>query len=306
MTDEDAMIAHLALRIHEAGLDGPPEAIGIGDDAAVLRLAGSLVTSVDVVVEGIHADFSLTGVDDFGWRAASAALSDLAGMGVSPVGMLLSVVTPNLDELDVLYDGVIAAALQAACPILGGDLSRGAIWSVSVTVFGDDQGRGFVTRSGAQQGNALYVTGPLGASAAGLRFLRSGAELTNEQIGVAIAAHARPVPRLAEGMAARSVGVTAMCDLSDGLGIDLDRLARSSKVGIRLTTVPVAPLATETEALGGGDDYELLIATDAPEALELEFSRLGLRAPIRIGTCSDQVEERLLRGQTFEASGWRH
>ena len=306
MTDEDSMITRLALRIQEAGVGASPDVVGIGDDAAVLQLSGSLVTSVDVVVEGIHADLSLTTLADFGWRAVSAALSDLAGMGVSPIGMLLSVVTPNLDDLDGLYDGVIAAALEASCPVLGGDLSRGPLWSVSVTVLGDDHGLGSVTRSGASPEDALYVTGPLGSAAAGLRLLRSGAKGADDSVGAAINAHARPVPRLAEGLAARSAGVSAMCDLSDGLGIDLDRFARSSNVGIRLTSVPCAPLASETEALGGGDDYELLIATNAPDILEATFSALGLRAPIRIGTCSSQVEDRLLGDRTFEASGWRH
>ncbi len=306
MTDEDAMITHLTMRINAAGLGGPSEAIGLGDDAAILPISGSLVTSVDVVVEGVHADFAMTSLADFGWRAVSAALSDLAGMGVSPVGLLVSVVTPNLDDLDILYDGMIAAAQSAACPILGGDLSRGALWSVSVTVLGDDLGLGYVTRRAARPGDALFVTGPLGASAAGLRILRSGAMASDSLELAAVNAHARPMPRLAEGLAAHAAGVSAMCDLSDGLGIDLDRLARSSEVGIRLTSVPVAPLATETEALGGGDDYELLIATSAPDALQVEFSKRGLRVPIRIGTCSDQPEERLLSGRRFEASGWRH
>ena len=97
-----------------------------------------------------------------------------------------------------------------------------------------------------------------------------------------------------------------MIDISDGLGLDLDRLARASKVGVALIDVPVAEGATGDEALGGGEDYELIIVTGDPEELRRVFLQEGLALPIEIGTTVRDPSTRTLRGETFVASGFRH
>jgi thiamine monophosphate kinase len=97
-----------------------------------------------------------------------------------------------------------------------------------------------------------------------------------------------------------------MMDLSDGLGLDLHRLARASSVGVVLDRVPVAEGATEAEALGGGEDYELLVAAPDEAALVARFARVGLRDPIRIGTCSADPEERRIGNDPFPPSGYQH
>jgi len=107
-------------------------------------------------------------------------------------------------------------------------------------------------------------------------------------------------------MAARGAGVHAMMDLSDGLGLDLHRLADASGVGFELSDVPVADGANFDEAISGGEDYELLIATDDVARLRLVFVDRGLRAPLAIGTVVKDRATRTLRGEAFERRGWQH
>jgi thiamine-monophosphate kinase len=305
MTEDDALAEFTAL-VSAAGLGGGAGTLGIGDDAAVMPVDGSLVTSVDVVVEGVHADFRLTSLEDFGWRAVGAALSDLAAMGVLPIGLLSSVVTPDLSRFSELGAGILGGAKEASCPILGGDVSQGPLWSVSITVFGQTNGASVVRRSGARAGDTLFVTGPLGGAARGLELLRQGTLAERDHDVEAILKHRRPTPLLQAGVVARSANVHAMCDLSDGLGLDLDRLAKASGVGIVVHHVPVFAEASEAQALGGGDDYELLIATSDPEGLVQAFLSAGLSAPTEIGACVADQAVRELRGEELRASGWKH
>jgi thiamine-monophosphate kinase len=179
---------------------------------------------------------------------------------------------------------------------VGGDLARGTQLVVAVSITGSVDGQP-VLRSGASPGDTLFVTGPLGASAAAWRDLRAGGAGT---------AHRRPRARLAEGAAARRAGATAMIDLSDGLGLDLRRLADASGVGVVVDAVPAAPGATGDDAIGGGEDYELLFAGPDAAAVRAAFEAEGLRAPLAIGHCtSDPAERRLAEGPLPEA-GWEH
>jgi thiamine-monophosphate kinase len=146
------------------------------------------------------------------------------------------------------------------------------------------------------------VTGALGRSAAGLRRRRNGAPLDDELV----VAHRRPWPRLSEGIAARSAGASAMMDLSDGIGLDLHRLADASKVGFELDEIPVAQGATPEEALSGGEDYELLIVTNDPSRLRMIFLDRGLRAPLTIGRVVADPTVRTCRGEVFERRGFQH
>jgi thiamine-monophosphate kinase len=139
--------------------------------------------------------------------------------------------------------------------------------------------------------------------------LRSGARVEgpeSEAAAAAILAHRRPLARIAEGVMARKAGATAAIDVSDGLSIDLHRLASASGVGFELDEVPVASAATRDEALGGGDDYELILATPDPEGLQRAFTGAGLRAPIVLGRCVADPKVRLLGGSPLALSGWEH
>jgi thiamine-monophosphate kinase len=166
------------------------------------------------------------------------------------------------------------------------------------------------------------VTGPLGSSSAGLRILRAGVSETESEAASGtesaaaseaesanrslVQAHRRPVARLAEGETARRAGATAAIDISDGLAADVRHLADASGVGIELDHVPAAKGATEDEALGGGEDYELIIATADPDGLVAAFASAGLRVPIAIGRCTADPGERTLAGSDLPHLGWRH
>jgi thiamine-monophosphate kinase len=121
-------------------------------------------------------------------------------------------------------------------------------------------------------------------------------------------AYRRPVARLREGEAARTADAHAMIDVSDGLALDLHRLADASGVGFDLASVPVATGATLEEALGGGEDYELLVAVagDKADALSTTFEVAGLRRPVLIGHLIDDPSVRLLQGEPLARAGWQH
>jgi thiamine-monophosphate kinase len=263
---------------------------------------GQAVISTDVAVLGVHLDTELFPLEDLGFKAVAAAVSDLAAMGARVRAAVVAVTAPPGTDLEELHRGMADASIVTNCPIVGGDLAQGRDVSVAVTVMGECPGRGAVYRSGAKAGDEILVTGPLGRSAAGLRRRREGAPLSDELV----VAHRRPWPRLSEGMAARGAGAHAMMDLSDGLGLDLHRLCDASNVGFALRDVPIADGATYEEAVAGGEDYELLITTDDAARLRLIFVDRGLREPITIGTIVEDRSSRTLRGEDFERRGWQH
>jgi thiamine-monophosphate kinase len=321
-----------------AGRTAPPGEIWIGDDAALVADSGGrpVLLATDLVVAGVHVDLDLCSLADLGFKAVMVTVSDLAAMGGRPDHLLVSVAAPPGTDLDELGAGVAEAAAATGCIVVGGDLSTAPVVMVSVAAVGSlppgpeqgvegvvSPGHGVLTRSGARAGDSLFVTGPLGSSSAGLRILQAGvSEAGVSEVESAtglsslVQAHRRPVARLAEGEAARLARATAAIDISDGLAADIRHLADASGVGIALDHVPVATGATGDEALGGGEDYELIIATADPDGLVAAFEsgRLesggfesgGLRVPIGIGRCTADPEERTLAGGELPHLGWRH
>lgn len=257
----------------------------LGDDCALLApVSGALAVSTDLSVEDVHFRRTWLSLEEIGWRAAASALSDLAGEGAAPVGLLAAVTVPrDTHEADVveLMRGVGAAAAAVDADVLGGDLSTGPAWSVAVTVLGRAQRP--VTRAGATEGDGVWVTGALGGARAALQAWRRGVE----PAPAARQAFAHPEPRIAAGRWLAEHGARAMLDLSDGLGGDAGHLAAASGVALELSLdrVPVAPDAVaEARLLGmspalfaaeGGEDYELLVA------LPSEFSPAQAEAFVR-------------------------
>ncbi len=226
-------------------LPPPPDGdVWVGDDAAVVSMPGGerLLFAADCVVEGVHFDLDLVRPADVGWKALAVNVSDIAAMGGRPLQAVVTVVGAGGDLLDELMGGLAEAAVAFGCDVVGGDLSSGSCIVVSVAITGTPGDRGAVLRSRARAGDLIYVTGPLGRSAAGLRALQAGQRTGrgDETVDGLIAAHRRPVARVAEGLAAAAAGATAMIDISDGLGIDLDHLATASAIGVALEAVPVA------------------------------------------------------------------
>ena len=249
--------------------------MGPGDDAAVL--AGGWVVSTDLSIENVHFRTEWLSHGDVGFRAAAAALSDLAAMAAEPVGVLVSLAVPDEPERDALaievYAGAAEAAEASGAAVLGGDLTRSpGPWIVDVAVVG--RAKPPVLRSGAAPGDAVWVTGTLGASAAAVRMWRAG-HVPSDRLR---AAFRRPTPRIPEALWLRDrAGARALVDLSDGLAGDAGHVAAASGVGIALDreAVPVARAAVEAlgseealdAALRGGEDYELLVVVP-PGALD--------------------------------------
>jgi thiamine-monophosphate kinase len=279
----------------------------VGDDAAVLRPPeGDLLLCIDGVVQGVHFDLGLVAVRGVGWRAMVASLSDVAAMAGRPWRAVASVVAPAGTDVEDLLSGVAEAADRYRCPLVGGDLSTGQALTVSIAVTGSSKKP--VLRSGARPGDSVYVTGPLGGSAAGLRLLRSARGPSEEGGNPSgpIQRYLRPEARVEEGLAAAAGGARAMIDVSDGLALDLTRLAEASGVGLRLEEVPVAAGARPEDALGGGDDYELAFAAPDPAAVRAAFEERGLPEPVLVGSCTRDPTERLLQGRPLQPLGWEH
>jgi thiamine-monophosphate kinase len=308
VTGEFVAIGRLARHLPPQTVNGVSRGeVWIGDDAAVLRTPTRpwTVLAADAVVDGVHADLRLTTLQDLGWKALTCNLSDVAAMGADPGHALVTVAGPAGTDLEALYEGLGSAATIYGCPVVGGDLTNAPVLVVSVAVTGTADGPP-VLRSGGRAGDGIWVTGPLGASAAGLRLLRGGsgrAPVAPEDMAL-VDAHARPVPRLAEGRAARAAGATAMIDVSDGLGADLGHLADASGIGFELDEVPVAAGATRAEALAGGEDYELVFTAADPARVVDAFA--SLRRPTQIGRCVGDPQRRVIGTEQLLAWGWQH
>jgi thiamine-monophosphate kinase len=256
---------------------GPGSApVGIGDDAAVvnLRPSASLVATADALVEDVHFRWSWSSPADVGWKSVVVNVSDLAAMGAEPRWMLVTLGAPpdtSEERLKALYGGVDEACREYGCELVGGDTVRTPTVVIAVTALGEIHGEP-LRRSGAEPGDVLAVTGPLGKAAAGLNLLMSGDPTKGPPSDAlrCIDAHRRPAARVAEGGALQRAAAHAAMDVSDGLASDVRRLAEASGVGIEIESVPVAPEAqriadargwdARAMALGGGEDMELLAA----------------------------------------------
>jgi thiamine-monophosphate kinase len=244
---------------------------GVEDDAAIV---GELVVTQDSLVEGVHFRLDWISFRDLGYRAAAVNISDLSASGAEPEALVVSLAAPPetlVQDVVELYEGV----REAGAAVVGGDTTRADRLFLTVTAIGPS-GR-VPGRGGAEAGDALVVTGPLGAAGAAFRERR----------------YVRPPIRTAEGKRLSRVA-SAMLDVSDGLAQDLGHLARRS--GVRcIVDLERVPLAGELEDVGFGEDYELLAATPDP----LDFAV--------IGRCEagEGVELRL-RGEPFELGGWDH
>ncbi|HSJ10037.1 MAG TPA: thiamine-phosphate kinase [Longimicrobiales bacterium] len=246
--------------------------VGPGDDCAVVRGDG-IALSVDMSVEGVHFLREWIEPEEIGYRAAAAALSDLAAVAAVPIGILVALAIDPSDAAVTaprVMEGARAAAAGVGAVLLGGDLTRTAgAMVVDVVVVGNAVRPAL--RSGARPGDSLWVSGELGAAAAAVHAWKCG----REPESAARIAFALPAPRTAEAvwLADRGV-VTALIDLSDGLAGDVGHIAAASDVRIVVdaAAVPIHPIAQlgadDVEhglrlALTGGEDYELCFTAPA-------------------------------------------
>jgi thiamine-monophosphate kinase len=262
MTESDFLAALRTLPLHEA-------ARGLHDDTALLTATGPLVLTTDTVVEGVHY-LATDPAEDVAWKLVAVNLSDLAGKGATPVGVLLNYPLAGDDAWDRGFlAGLDEALRRFACPLIGGDtvsLPAGSPRVLTLTAIGGDAPAPL--RSGARDGDALWVAGTIGDAGAGLAIARGDAGPPS-----LLAAYRRPVPRLAEGRLL-AVVVNAMMDVSDGLLLDASRMAAASglQVTIDLAAIPLSAdyrahtgtdRAARLAAAISGDDYALLFAMPA-------------------------------------------
>jgi thiamine-monophosphate kinase len=263
----------IELLSHIVGDDKPGQLVaGIGDDAAAWRSDGStLLVTTDTMVQGVHFTAECTW-RELGWKVVAVNLSDIAAMGGIPQYALISLSLPgdtDVDDVAQLYHGVAEAADRFEMAVIGGNISSAPLVVITLTVLGQAQPDGILTRSAAMPGDLIAVTGYLGSSAAGLRMLTQHLELGDETAAYLRSAHLRPQPRISEGQLLVRKGVRAAIDISDGLIADLGHLCRASGVGaiLEVEQVPIHPLVKSafpreavSLALSGGEDYELLFA----------------------------------------------
>jgi len=263
---------------------------GIGDDAAISSLTPGteLVSTVDLLVEGVHFNLSFTSAHILGRKSLAVNLSDIAAMGANPRFVLLSLALPAktiVEFIDDFMRGFLEMARAHDVALIGGDTSsspEGVF--ISVTLLGEGKKENLVCRCGAQPGDDLYVTGTLGDSLLGLQVAqkREGKPTSPEEAYL-MERHLNPLPRLPEGKTLAERGLArAMIDVSDGLYSDLWHICEESQVGATVwveripLSVPFQSLATVPKeqnwqlAVKGGEDYELLFAAASEKAWELK------------------------------------
>ena len=273
---EFGLIERLAAALPGEVRGGGGLEVGIGDDAAVWQPAGGeqIVVTTDSLVEGVHFRLGWTDWDSLGHKALAVNVSDLAAMCADPRLALVAMGLTGderIIDLEALYRGLGAVALRFDMVVAGGDIVRSPGGLVlHVTALGNSRRGRVLTRSGANVGDLIGVTGTLGASAAGLRLLQLDRNDPRRRAATAdqlIEAHLRPEPRVGFGAILLERGATSAMDLSDGLMGDLAKILSASEVSARLEVreIPVAAAVKalfsdewRDLALRGGEDYELL------------------------------------------------
>jgi thiamine-monophosphate kinase len=249
--------------------------VDTGDDTAAWRSgpAAELFTT-DTVVEGIHFTRETTPWRDLGWKSLAANISDIAAMGGLPLYALITLGLPpetEVADIQEMYQGMLEIGNEFGVGIIGGDMVRSPVAFVTVALTGVHAGEPML-RSTAKPGDQVAVTGYLGTSAGGLKLMLEALSAPQEAGDFLRRGHRRPFPAVAEGLSLAQAGVKTAMDVSDGLVDDLSKLCRASGVSARLFTaqVPVHrllrlafPEDCLALALGGGEDYLLLFATDS-------------------------------------------
>jgi thiamine-monophosphate kinase len=336
---ERALLARIRTRAGPA--TGRNVALGMGDDCALLRLrAGEeLAVTTDLSIDGRHFRLDWHPPESAGHRTLARGLSDLAAMGARPVAAFLSLGLPadlaqdagarradsgergarraRLDRTwaDRFLDGFLKLADAYNVPLAGGDLAQSPLAVADIVLTGAVKRGKALLRSGARPGDELYLTGALGAAAAGLRRLEElagarggkrtpGPLIIPKKLETELEAHFYPQPRVEQGLALVRRGMaTAAIDLSDGLSTDLHHLCDESGVAaeVEAAALPIAARATLEEAVHGGEDYELLFTA----ALSARVPRSLNGIPVtRIG-CVRRRRTGRPRVTLIDADGWR-
>jgi thiamine-monophosphate kinase len=288
---------------------------GIGDDAAVLKTDGkthSLITS-DTFVEGVHFDITYTPLHHLGYKVVSTAISDIYAMNGKPTSVLINIAVPNRQStqmIDDLYKGIYSAGFDYEVEVVGGDITANhSNMVITVTAYGEVDGKVVTYRSGAKQGDAICVTGDLGAAIAGLRILmrekkfweehgNEGAQPDLSEYEFVVKRQLVPAARknLIDSLNEHGIVPTSMIDVTQGLVHEVSQIANASDLGAYLYQAAI-PVAVETRhvademeedvdryALFGGEDLEIVFTLPEEEVEKFveqfkDFSVIGRMVP---------------------------
>lgn len=261
--------------------------LGIGDDAALIRVGDSLlIVTTDILIEGTHFRTDITEPYLLGWKSAAVNISDIAAMGGIPTYSLVSIGLPDIEVsvVESIYEGIRDVSTKYGSALAGGDtVASGAGIVINVTQLGTVEPDLVSRRDGAKPGDVILVTNTIGDSRAGLELLlKLGLAEARRASELCVLRHLKPEPRVNEARAAVKTGkVHSMMDLSDGLAADLRKLCEASQVGARVIA-DALPISEDLHiaaarldldpvhlAAGGGEDYELLLTCDPKFAPEI-------------------------------------
>ncbi|MBU3558268.1 thiamine-phosphate kinase [Polynucleobacter sp. Nonnen-W13] len=268
--------------------------LGIGDDCALLKTdpAEELAITSDMLVSGRHF-FPDANPEWLGWKALAVNLSDLAAMGARPMGFTLALALPEANSawLEAFSKGLFAIANQFACPLIGGDTTAGPL-NICITAFGSIPKDEAIRRTGALEGDDIWVSGAVGDARLALAALRHELELKRGDLEIIEARMHQPTPRVHLGIALRGIANSAL-DISDGLLGDLRHILKQSGRDAEIfldripksTTLRKQSLTIQNQyAASGGDDYELCFTaasgsrdaiTKISEDLNLPLTQIG-------------------------------
>ncbi|OAQ21122.1 Thiamine-monophosphate kinase [Thermosulfurimonas dismutans] len=273
------------------------------EDCAVIAEGQAFrLYTVDALVEDIHFKWSYFTPYALGFKLAAVNLSDIAAMGGIPEWALLTLgfpEPPRGDFIEGFYRGLVEGLSRFGARLVGGDTVRSPVFWAALFLSGRTENP--ILRKGASPGDLIYVSRSLGASAAALRYFLSGEEPPE----FLRKAHLFPEPEISLGrLLSEKALASAMMDVSDGLLLDLSKLCRTSEVGAEIEEVPVAPGATEEEALSGGEDYALIFTV--PKEKERFLLESVDRPLYRLGKIISQKEKIYLYGRPVAPEGFDH
>lgn len=293
--------------------------VGVGDDCAVYDTPHNVdqLVSTDMMVEGVHFSESTTSPFDLGYRLGAANISDIAAMGGTPRHMVVSIAVPkgrHTSYVEKVYNGLRHICADYNVNIIGGDtVSTDGPFVISATVLGDVPQQQAVLRSGAQDGDAVFITNYLGLSYVGLHSLLEG----SEDYPVSQSVHQRPIPHVECGIIARDLGATSMNDISDGLSSELNEIAKASQVTMYIdeSTLPIHPelqAYCESHHMGpylpmwtGGEDFQLVGTIPAEKAECLPAETFTIIGHVKAGNAQVLVN-RDGQWMTVEPKGYNH
>jgi thiamine-monophosphate kinase len=323
---EFGLIDLLAKMIAEDQAHQPPNPrlyIGIGDDAAAWRIPDEIqLATVDAMVEGVHFQRGIGTWKDLGWKSLAINVSDIAAMAGVPDYALVSLNLPDdtlVADVRQLYAGMLELTRQFSMTLIGGNVTKSPVFTVSITVLGSGREDILLRRSTARVGDLVAVTGRPGYAAAGREMLEQGLSFSRDSNRRFREAFLHPIPRMIEAQGLVKNGITTAIDISDGLAADLGHICQASRVGATIN-VDRLPLGKDLPqhfgeravelTLSGGESYELVF-TGTPDAVAAAVRDINYPIAV-IGEIVEEHPGAVALQDTsgnlynLQQSGWRH